>query len=145
MEVVGEVGDGAEAVERPAGPARRGADGHPDARRGRASPRPSRSPPTPTLAGVKVIVLTTFEMDEYVLAALRAGASGFLGKGVRPAALLDGIRTVAARGVAALAEGDPRPHRQVLDPQVGPGRRRAERSPRSPRASARSSSWSRTG
>ncbi|MBO9553991.1 response regulator transcription factor [Cellulomonas sp.] len=48
------------------------------------------------LADVKVVVLTTFEMDEYVLAALRAGASGFLGKGVRPAALLDGIRTVAA-------------------------------------------------
>jgi len=49
----------------------------------------------PDLTDVKVIVLTTFEMDEYVVAALRAGASGFLGKGVRPAALLDGIRTVA--------------------------------------------------
>ena len=50
----------------------------------------------PDLAGVRVVVLTTFEADEYVLAALRAGASGFLGKGVEPAALLDAVRVVAA-------------------------------------------------
>jgi DNA-binding NarL/FixJ family response regulator len=48
------------------------------------------------LAGVKVLILTTFETDELVVAALRAGASGFLGKGVAPGALLDAIRTVAA-------------------------------------------------
>ncbi|MFI6165060.1 response regulator [Micromonospora haikouensis] len=48
------------------------------------------------LAGVRVLVLTTFEADEYVLAALRSGASGFLGKGVEPAELLDAIRVVAA-------------------------------------------------
>ncbi|MFC0002807.1 response regulator transcription factor [Micromonospora siamensis] len=48
------------------------------------------------LAGVKVLVLTTFEVDEYVFRALRAGASGFLGKGVGPTELLDAIRTVAA-------------------------------------------------
>ena len=48
------------------------------------------------LAGVKVLILTTFEVDEYVLAALRAGASGFLGKGVEPNELLAAIRTVAA-------------------------------------------------
>jgi DNA-binding NarL/FixJ family response regulator len=48
------------------------------------------------LAGVKILVLTTFETDELVVAALRAGASGFLGKGVAPTALLDAIRTVAA-------------------------------------------------
>ncbi|MEU7046957.1 response regulator [Streptomyces eurythermus] len=48
------------------------------------------------LAGVKVLVLTTFEMDEFVVQALRAGASGFLGKGVEPAQLLDAIRLVAA-------------------------------------------------
>ena len=48
------------------------------------------------LAGVKILVLTTFETDELVVAALRAGASGFLGKGVTPEALLDAIRTVAA-------------------------------------------------
>ncbi|MFF4405296.1 response regulator [Streptomyces sp. NPDC001262] len=48
------------------------------------------------LAGVKVLVLTTFENDEYVAEALRAGASGFLGKGIDPGELLDAIRVVAA-------------------------------------------------
>jgi len=47
------------------------------------------------LAGVRVLILTTFELDEYVFEALRAGASGFLGKGVEPEELLDAIRTVA--------------------------------------------------
>jgi len=50
----------------------------------------------PDLAGIHVLVLTTFEADENVLAALRAGAAGFLGKDVGPAGLLDAIRTVAA-------------------------------------------------
>ena len=48
------------------------------------------------LAGVKVLILTTFQNDEYVAEALRAGASGFLGKGMGPDELLDAIRTVAA-------------------------------------------------
>jgi DNA-binding NarL/FixJ family response regulator len=48
-----------------------------------------------TLAGVKVLVLTTFETEELVVEALRAGASGFLGKGVEPAGLINAIRTVA--------------------------------------------------
>lgn len=48
------------------------------------------------LAGVRVIVLTTFELDEYVVSALAAGASGFLDKGVDPDVLLDAIRVVAA-------------------------------------------------
>jgi DNA-binding NarL/FixJ family response regulator len=47
------------------------------------------------LAGVKVLVVTTFETDEYVVQALRAGASGFVGKGVEPHELLAAIRTVA--------------------------------------------------
>ena len=47
------------------------------------------------LAGVKVLVVTTFEIDEYVAEAVRAGASGFLGKGVDPAELQAAIRTVA--------------------------------------------------
>ncbi|TDD43173.1 response regulator transcription factor [Saccharopolyspora elongata] len=47
------------------------------------------------LAGVRVLVLTTFEIDEYVFAALRAGASGFLGKGVEPEELIDAVRVVA--------------------------------------------------
>lgn len=48
-----------------------------------------------SLAGVKILILTTFETDELVVAALRAGASGFLGKGVDPATLIEAIRTVA--------------------------------------------------
>ncbi|GAA1614892.1 response regulator transcription factor [Actinoplanes couchii] len=48
------------------------------------------------LAGVRVLILTTFETDEFVVAALRAGASGFLGKGVDPADLLAAVRTIAA-------------------------------------------------
>lgn len=48
-----------------------------------------------SLAGAKVLILTTFETDELVVSALRAGASGFLGKGVDPAALIEAIRTVA--------------------------------------------------
>jgi len=47
------------------------------------------------LDGVKVLILTTFEHDEYVLEALRAGASGFLGKATEPADLLNAIRVVA--------------------------------------------------
>ncbi|MFE7298563.1 response regulator [Streptomyces sp. NPDC057579] len=50
----------------------------------------------PNLAGVKILVLTTFENDEYVAEALRAGASGFLGKGINPDELLNAIRVVAA-------------------------------------------------
>lgn len=49
-----------------------------------------------SLATVRVLVLTTFEVDEYVFRALRAGASGFIGKGVEPDGLLDAIRIVAA-------------------------------------------------
>jgi DNA-binding NarL/FixJ family response regulator len=48
------------------------------------------------LAGVRVIVLTTFELDEYVVGAIRAGASGFLDKGVDAQALIDAVRIVAA-------------------------------------------------
>jgi DNA-binding NarL/FixJ family response regulator len=51
---------------------------------------------------VKVLVVTTFNLDEYVYAALRAGASGFLLKDAPPAQLLHGIRTVAT-GAALLA------------------------------------------
>ncbi|MQS07186.1 response regulator [Streptomyces alkaliphilus] len=56
------------------------------------------------LAGVRVLVLTTYETDENVIEALRAGASGFLVKDTRPAELLDAIRTVAA-GDALLSPG----------------------------------------
>jgi DNA-binding NarL/FixJ family response regulator len=56
----------------------------------------------PGLAGVKVLVLTTFDDDQYVFAALRAGASGFLVKDVEPDELLQAVRVVA-RGDALLA------------------------------------------
>jgi DNA-binding NarL/FixJ family response regulator len=54
------------------------------------------------LAGTRVLVLTTFDLDEYVYGALRAGASGFLLKDTRPHDLLRAIETVAA-GDALLA------------------------------------------
>ncbi|GAA2564956.1 MULTISPECIES: response regulator transcription factor [Streptomyces] len=49
----------------------------------------------PELAATRVLILTTFENDQNVARALRAGASGFLGKDVGPDVLLTGIRTVA--------------------------------------------------
>lgn len=57
---------------------------------------------TPDLAHVRVIMLTTFELDEYVFEALRVGASGFLVKDTEPAELLASIKAVA-RGDAALS------------------------------------------
>jgi DNA-binding NarL/FixJ family response regulator len=56
----------------------------------------------PTLADTRVLVLTTFDLDEYVYSALRAGASGFLLKDAGPSELLQAIRIVAA-GEALLA------------------------------------------
>jgi DNA-binding NarL/FixJ family response regulator len=50
----------------------------------------------PSLSGVRVLVLTTFEVDEYVFEALRVGASGFLLKDEEPAELLRAVRVVAA-------------------------------------------------
>jgi DNA-binding NarL/FixJ family response regulator len=49
----------------------------------------------PTLSGVRVIMLTTFELDEYVFDALQAGAAGFLIKDSEPADMLRAIRLVA--------------------------------------------------
>ena len=60
---------------------------------------------------VRVLVLTTFDLDEYAFAALRAGASGFLLKDAEPAALIAAIRTVAA-GDAVVA---PRVTRRMLE------------------------------
>jgi DNA-binding NarL/FixJ family response regulator len=65
----------------------------------------------PDATGVKVLILTTFDLDEYVFSALRAGASGFLLKDVGPEALLDGIRVVAG-GDALLA---PRVTRRLIE------------------------------
>ncbi|MGW2046841.1 response regulator [Streptomyces sp. NPDC001858] len=55
-----------------------------------------------SLAHVRVVILTTFEVDDYVVQSLRAGASGFLGKGSEPEELLSAIR-VAAGGEALLS------------------------------------------
>jgi DNA-binding NarL/FixJ family response regulator len=75
---------------------------------------------SPELGEVRVIVLTTFEADEYVFEALRSGASGFLGKSVEPDELLDAIRVVAG-GEALLS---PRATRSLIarflaDPRAG--------------------------
>ncbi|MFF8968956.1 response regulator [Streptomyces sp. NPDC014995] len=104
MEVVGEASDGAEAVELTRAH-------HPD-----IVLMDIRMPGTdglaatsaicadPELAATRVLILTTFETEDYVAQALRAGASGFLGKDVTADTLLDGLRTVAS-GEALLSPG----------------------------------------
>ncbi|HEY2578224.1 MAG TPA: response regulator transcription factor [Streptosporangiaceae bacterium] len=58
----------------------------------------------PALAGIRVIILTTFESDDYIFDALRLGASGFLVKDTEPADLIKAIRVVAA-GESLLSPG----------------------------------------
>ena len=58
----------------------------------------------PALAGVHVVILTNYGLDQYVFEALRAGAGGFMVKDTEPADLLHGVR-VAARGDALLSPG----------------------------------------
>jgi DNA-binding NarL/FixJ family response regulator len=109
LTVTGEAGDGAEAVDR----ARRnppdvvlmdirmpGTNGI-EATRRIVAANPA----------VRVLVLTTFDLDEYAFGALRAGASGFLLKDVRPAELVAAIRTVAS-GDAVVS---PRVTRRLLE------------------------------
>jgi DNA-binding NarL/FixJ family response regulator len=109
LTVSGEAGDGAEAVDQ----ARRdppdvvlmdirmpGTDGIEATRRIIAA-NPD----------IRVLVLTTFDLDEYAFGALRAGASGFLLKDVRPAELVHAIRTVAS-GDAVVS---PRVTRRLLE------------------------------
>jgi DNA-binding NarL/FixJ family response regulator len=76
--------------------------------------------------GIRVLVLTTYDLDEYVYEALRAGASGFLLKDVQPAELVRAVRTVLA-GEALLA---PAVTRRLLDEYLSrprPGATRDER------------------
>jgi DNA-binding NarL/FixJ family response regulator len=100
LEVVGEASDGAQAVQLTA-------EQHPDV--------VLMDIRMPTMDGLEatrrigalqsppqVLILTTFDLDEYVFAALKGGASGFLLKDTPPADLLAGIRTIAA-GEALLA------------------------------------------
>ncbi|HWM16910.1 MAG TPA: response regulator transcription factor [Microbacterium sp.] len=58
----------------------------------------------PALAGVRVVIVTTFELDEYVARAIRAGASGFLVKDAEPVDLIRAVRVVAG-GDALLSPG----------------------------------------
>ncbi len=71
-------------------------------------------------SGPKIVVLTTFDLDEYALAAIQAGASGFLLKDAPPEELLEAIRTVY-RGDAVIA---PSTTRRLLD-HVAPMLRRS--------------------
>ena len=70
----------------------------------------------PALAATRIIVLTTFEEDEYVLQALRAGASGFVGKGTEAHDLMNAIRTVHG-GDALLS---PRATKALIDRYTAP-------------------------
>lgn len=96
LEVVGEAADGADAIElaRTVRPDVVLMDIRMPGVDGLAATRAITN--DDDLAGVRIIVLTTFEVDEYVVEAIRAGASGFLGKGVAPAELLEAIRIVAS-------------------------------------------------
>ncbi|MDV5145063.1 response regulator transcription factor [Streptomyces sp. SBC-4] len=102
MEVIGEAADGAQAValaraERPdvvlMDIRMPGTDGLAATRAITADPE---------LSAVRIVMLTTFEVDEYVVQSLRAGASGFLGKGAEPEELLGAIR-IAHAGEALLS------------------------------------------
>ncbi|MGW2324444.1 response regulator transcription factor [Streptomyces sp. NPDC001700] len=102
MEVVGEASDGAEAVDivRAKGADVVLMDIRMPGTDGLAATRMISE--DPRLADVRVVMLTTFEVDEYVVDSLRAGASGFLGKGAEPGELLAAIR-IAAAGEALLS------------------------------------------
>ncbi|HSL58747.1 MAG TPA: response regulator transcription factor [Acidimicrobiales bacterium] len=102
LEVVGEAGDGAEAIEVAAAT-------HPDVVvMDIRMPGMDGIEATRHLAATDdppgVLVLTTFDLDEYVYAALRAGASGFLLKDTPPAELIAAVKVVAG-GDALLAPG----------------------------------------
>jgi DNA-binding NarL/FixJ family response regulator len=113
LEVVGEAGDGTEAL-------RLAGECHPDVvlmdiRMPRTNGIDATARIIAALPAVRVLVLTTFDLDEYAFAALRAGASGFLLKNAEPAVLLSAIRTVAS-GDAVVA---PRVTRRLLEQFAG--------------------------
>ena len=129
MEVLGEAGDGAQAVELVR-------QHHPDVvlmdvrmpvLDGIEATRAITT--DPATAGAHILILTTFDLDDYVYRALRAGASGFLLKDTAPEELLAAIRTLAAgdallapsvtrrlvREFAARPEPEERPSPQLLE------------------------------
>ena len=137
IEVVGEAADGEECVRlaRELAPdvvlmdiRMPGVDGLEATRRIAADDR---------LAGVRIVILTTFELDEYVFEALRVGASGFLVKDTEPVELLRGVRAVAGGRRPAVAQRHPPPHRRSSPPAPASRRRRGG-STSSPTASGRS-------
>ncbi|HEX6310544.1 MAG TPA: response regulator transcription factor [Acidimicrobiia bacterium] len=124
VEIVGEAADGEEAIAR-------ARELHPDVvlmdirmprLDGLAATRAIAA--DERLAGVRCVILTTFEVDEYVFEALRAGASGFLVKDTEPVELIRAVRTVA-EGDALLS---PSVTRRLIaefatrakEPQAGP-------------------------
>ena len=96
IEVVGEAGDGAAAIElvRAERPDVVLMDIRMPGVDGLAATREITA--DPSLAAVRVLILTTFELDEYVFEALRSGAAGFLVKHTEPAELVRAVRVVAA-------------------------------------------------
>ena len=125
IEVVAEAGDGLEAVRLVSGTRpdvvlmdirMPGVDGLEATRRIAADP---------ALTGTRVVILTTFELDEYVFEALRTGASGFLVKDTEPVELLRAVRAVAA-GDALLS---PSVTRRVIGEFAAPGGRGRPASP----------------
>ncbi|MGH8961991.1 MAG: response regulator [Jatrophihabitantaceae bacterium] len=109
MQIVGEAADGAEAVAAVAA-----TDPHVvvmDVRMPNMDGIQATELITAQRPDVRVLILTTFDLDEYAFAGLRAGASGFLLKDVPPADLIAAIRTVAS-GDAVVA---PRVTRRLLE------------------------------
>jgi DNA-binding NarL/FixJ family response regulator len=109
IEVVGEAEDGREAIERS-----READPDVilmDVRMPNVDGVEATRRLVASGSSARILILTTFDLDEYVYEAIRAGASGFLLKDVQPAQLVDAIRVIA-RGEALLA---PSVTRRLLD------------------------------
>jgi DNA-binding NarL/FixJ family response regulator len=104
VEVVGEAGDGREAIElaRALAPDVVLMDVRMPELDGLSATKAIAA--DDSLAAVRVVILTTFEQDEYVFEALKAGASGFLVKDTEPADLIRAVRAVAA-GDALLSPG----------------------------------------
>lgn len=124
ISVVGEAGDGREAVEvvRRLRPAVVIMDVQMPGVDGLAATAEICA--DPDLRGTRVLILTTYETDEYVAQALRAGASGFIGKGIDAAGLIDAVRTIA-RGDALLSAAATRSlvQRFLATPDSAPPRR----------------------